>query len=65
MSKNYAVGFSYTEFSNVRVRAESREEAERIVYKMLEDNGMLDYEYDAKMTDRDFSVDYIGEINDE
>ena len=30
--RDYMVGFSYTEFSNVQVRAESREEAERIVY---------------------------------
>ena len=60
--KDYIVGFSYTEFSNVRVRAESKEEAERMVYKMLEDNGMLDYEYDPTITDRDFSIDYSDEV---
>ncbi len=62
MSKDYAVGFNYTEFAKVYVRADSQEEAESIVYKMLEDYGMLD---NAKVFDRDYSVDYSEEINDE
>ena len=62
MSKDYAVGFHYTEFAKVYVRADSQEEAESIVYKMLEDYGMLD---NAKVFDRDYSVDYSEEINDD
>ena len=61
-SKNYVVGFHYTEFAKVYVTADSQDEADKMVYEMLEDYGMLD---NAKVFDRDYSVDYSEEINDE
>lgn len=60
MSKDYWVGFHYSEFAKVSVRADSEEEAESIVYKMLEDYGMPD---NAKIFDRDYSVAHSEEIN--
>ena len=60
--KNYVVGFHYAEFAKVYVEANSQDEADEMVYKMLEDYGMLD---NAKIFDRDYSVDYSEEISDE
>ena len=50
-SKNYVVGFHYTEFAKVYVTADSQDEADKMVYEMLEDYGMLD---NAKVFDRDY-----------
>jgi hypothetical protein len=58
--KDFMVGFNYSEFAKVQIRAESREEAESIVYKMLEDYGMPD---NAKIFDRDYSVDCAVNID--
>lgn len=58
MSNLYNVGFYYTEYSKVQISANSQEEAERMVYQMLEDNGMLDFEYDPEVTDREYDVAY-------
>ena len=58
--KNYVVGVHYTEFAKVYVEANSQDEADEMVYQMLEDYGMPN---DAKVFDRDYSVDYSEEIN--
>ncbi len=57
--KDYIIGFSYSEFAKIQVRANSQTEAETIVYKMLDDCGMPE---DCKIFDRDYSVDYGEEI---
>jgi len=57
--KDYMIGFNYSEFAKIQVRANSQTEAEEIVYKMLEEYGMPD---NAKVFDRDYSVDYGEEI---
>ena len=60
--KNYVVGFHYTEFAKVYVEANNQDEADEMVYKMLEDYGIPN---DAKVFDRDYSVDYSEEISND
>ena len=59
---NYIIGFSYVEFAKVQVQAESQEDAERRVYEQLEEQGMPD---DADVFDREYSVDFGEEKDDE
>ena len=48
--KDYMIGFSYVEFAKIQVRAESQEEAESQVLKILEELGMPD---NAEVFDRE------------
>lgn len=53
--KDYNIGFSYVEFAKIQVRAESLEEAESQVFKILEELGMPD---NAEVFDREYSIDF-------
>ena len=55
MSNIYNVGFHYTEFAKVQVKAKSQEEAESMVYEMLDYEGVPTH---AKTFDRDYDVAY-------
>ena len=57
--KDYIVGFSYTEFGRLQVRADSEEEAQSMVEKILYDYGMPD---NARVLDREYSIDYSDEV---
>jgi ABC-type polar amino acid transport system ATPase subunit len=57
--KDYMIGFSYVEFAKIQVRAESQEEAESQVFKILEELGMPD---NAEVFDREYSIDCGEEV---
>ena len=55
--KQYKVGFYYEERGSTYVKADSADEAEEMVYKELEANGLEDIEYET--SDRDYGTDIL------
>ena len=59
MSKQYRVGFWYTEYGTMVVEADSPEEAEKWVYDELQQNGLDETTY--KCNDRDYGTADVEE----
>ena len=52
----YKVTISHTEYATIEVSAASDQDAEKLAYTMLEQEGVPNA---ANTTDRDYSVDYV------
>jgi hypothetical protein len=57
--KKYKVGFHYVENASIEVKANSKEEADLMVFDMLLNDGVPD---DADPIQREWSVDIIEEV---